>query len=479
MNYAQANSSPELTTALTQSSTTPPPRPKCWLIGSGADHPRAVARIARLRALDVALCLSDGGAIPPISASRNNLIAINFDLLARLGSEAKAALRKSVENGATVYVRGGLEPERVYSLQPFSEQRFQLSIHSVGGCDFPVHPVLPAAIAGERIDAHVMRMPRALGLDGRVRPMVSGAEGPSIFTIEVGAGLVIFDLHDDDEDDDDENEIDLLAELTEPSRRAASLGALAAVDWAGGRNPATRAPVNLVIDDRPINYDYFSAAQLDALLKHLDTWYPGLHVDFAWTPRDTRPHRRYVDVLRRYNTGFVWHGFLRHVDHRTIADYEADLSEGRARVDKIWRDYGVRLQPVMIFPFEKDTVRADELLRRAGFVAKVQSAEGLVPPASYRMCDDAGDLPAVGQRFSVIFRDSIDVLSRDRMLALATLGMPIVALAHPRDLALRRIGRRNPASLSYFDSVVRFAAEKSLRPMSLEEIAAHVPAERR
>src|SRR5215469_1734470 len=117
MNYAQANSSPELTTALTQSSATPQPRPKCWLIGSGAAHPRAVARIARLRALDVALCLADGGAIPPISASRNNLIAINFDLLARLGSEAKAALRKSVENGATVYVRGGLESERVYSLQ--------------------------------------------------------------------------------------------------------------------------------------------------------------------------------------------------------------------------------------------------------------------------------------------------------------------------------------------------------------------------
>lgn len=409
-------------------------------------------------------------------ASRNQLIAINFDLLARLGPEAKAALRKSAENGATIYVRGGLAPGRAYSLQPFSEQSFQLSIDPVGGCEFSAHPILPAAIAGERIDIRVMSLPRALGLDDRARPMVSAAEGPSIFTIDIGDGLVVFDLHPDD--DDHENEKDLLAELTEPSRRAASIGALAAVDWAAGRNPGTPALVNLVIDDRPINYDYFNTAQLDALLNHLEALYPGIHVDFAWTPRDTRPHRGYVDVLRRYNTGFVWHGFLRHVDHRTIADYEADLSEGRARLDKIWRDYGVRFQPVMIFPFEKDTLRADALLRRAGFVAKVKSADDL-PPASYYRLRDARDLLALGQRFSVIFRDSIEVLTRDRMLALAILGMPIVALAHPRNLALRRIGRRDPAAISYFDPIVRFAAEKSLRPMSLEEIAAHVPADPR
>lgn len=422
------------------------------------------------------LCLADGGAIPSIPASRNQLVAINSDLLARLGLEAKASLRKTAENGATIYVRGGLEPGRSYSLQPFSDQGFQFSIDPVGGCEFSPHPILPAAIAGERIDAHVTSLPRALGLDGRARPIVSAAEGASIFTIDVGGGMVLFDLHADD--DDGESEKNLLAELAQALRRAASIGALAAVDWAAGRNPATPAPVNLVIDDRPINYDYFNNAQLEALLNHLESQYPGIHVDFAWTPRDTRPHRSYIDVLRRYNTGFVWHGFLRHVDHRTIADYEADLSDGQVRLDKIWRDYGVRFQPVMIFPFEKDTVRADALLRRAGFVAKVQSADGL-PPAAYYRLRDARDLPPLGQRFSVIFRDSIEVLTRDRMLALATLGMPIVALAHPRDLGLRRIGRRDLSAISYFDPVVRFAAEKSLRPMSLEEIAAHLPADHR
>ena len=191
----------------------------------------------------------------------------------------------------------------------------------------------------------------------------------------------------------------------------------------------------------------------------------------------TRPHSRYIEVFSRYNTGFVWHGFLRHIDHRTITDYEEQLSAGRARVDQISRKYGVRIQPVMIFPFEKDTPRAEELLRRAGFrgqgaVGGRQSPARLLPSARRRRGT------VVDDPFSVVFRESIDVLSRDRMLALATLGMPIVALAHPRDIALRRFATARSGAISYFDPFCRFAAEKSLRPKSLEEIAAEVPAAR-
>ena len=61
------------------------------------------------------------------------------------------------------------------------------------------------------------------------------------------------------------------------------------------------------------------------------------------------------------------------------------------------------------------------------------------------------------------------------MLALAVLGMPICALAHPRDLGLRRIERYNRAAISYFDPILNFAKEKSLRAMSLEDIAGEVP----
>ena len=404
------------------------------------------------------------------------MVAINFDLLARLEPGAKARLRESAESGATIYVRGALEPGRRFSLLPFSDQQFEFLNQPAAGYQFFSHPILPAAIAGERI-ATPLKMPLAAGLDHGIRPIASsldrsGSGTPSIFSIEVGAGLAIFDLHPEECD-----ETDLLAELAAPGRRPACVGALAAVDWAAGRDPAIPAPINLVIDDRPINYDYFNAGNLRGFLRHLEDRCPGIHTDFAWTPAHTRPHREYLNVLGQYNTGFVWHGFLRHVDHRTVTDYESQLDAGRTRVDEITHKYGVRFQPVMIFPYEKDTPRAAELLRRTGFKAKVESMGGR-PPAEYYRLPGIGDDRLTRNPFSVVFRDSIDLLTRDRMLALATLGMPVIALAHPRDLALRRFSRGDPAQVSYFDSVLTFAAHKSLRPMPLEQIAAEVPAAR-
>ena len=258
---------------------------------------------------------------------------------------------------------------------PFSDQQFEF-LEQADGYQFSTHPILPAAIAGERIMTQ-LNMPLAAGLDHGVRPIVSslhrsGSGTPSIFSIEVGAGLAIFDLNPDDQYDERE----LLSELAAPTRRAASIGALAAVDWAAERNPAIPVPINLVIDDRPINYDYFNAHTLQAFMQHLDDQCPGIHTDFAWTPMHTHPHREYLNVLARHNAGFVWHGFLRHADHRTITDYESEFEAGRARVDEITRKYGARFQPVMIFPYEKDTPSATELLRRAGFVAKVESMGG-------------------------------------------------------------------------------------------------------
>jgi len=408
-------------------------------------------------------------------ASRNQLIAINFDLLGRLEPDTKARLREIVERGATIYVRGALEPGRRFSLQPFSDQQFDFLNKPAAGYQFSTDPILPGAIAGERVTTQ-LNMPLAAGLDNSLRPLVSslhrsGLGVPAIFSIEVGAGLAIFDLHPDNEYD----ERDLLTELATPTRRAASIGALAAVDRVAGRNPAIPVPINLVIDDRPINFDYFNAARLRAFLRHLDDQCPGIHTDFAWTPSHTHPHREYLSVLEQHNTGFVWHGFLRHVDHRTVTDYESQLDAGRARVDEITRKYGVRFQPVMIFPYEKDTPRATELLRRSGFNAKVQSMGGN-PPADYYRLRGVTDEPSFDDEFSVIYRDSIEMLTRDRMLALATLGMPVIALAHPRDLSLRRFRRGDPTQISYFDSVLTFAAQKSLRPMALEEIAAEVPA---
>jgi len=157
-------------------------------------------------------------------------------------------------------------------------------------------------------------------------------------------------------------------------------GALAAIDYAGGRDASLSAPINLVIDDRPINHDFFNNGRTERFLRHLDSRCPGIHIDFAWTPNQARVPHRYINILRNHNTGFVWHGFMRHLDHRSIMDLETDLSLGRKMVRELASKYGVRIQPVMIFPYEKDSPVCDELMRGSDFVAKVQSFDPEIPP---------------------------------------------------------------------------------------------------
>jgi hypothetical protein len=452
-------------------------KPKCWLVDDYPErnHLATCTRIARLRGLEIESCPAEGAVLPSLVPARNQLIAVDFEALARMTEGMRHRLREWTEHGATVYVRGALREGRVYSLKPFSNQCFEFTLKPSAGYEFSKHWMLPAAMVGERVAAP-MKMPHAAGLDPSVRKLMSGTDAygdswPVIFEMSIGAGVVIFDLHADDHNIESE----LLTELEEPTTRGASIGALAAVDWAAGRDPDARAAVNLVIDDRPVNFDYFSLGKLKEFLEYLRTQHSDFHVDLAWTPTHTRPDRRYINLLRRYNTGFVWHGFLRHIDHRLIADCEAELQAGIARVDSISRAYHVRFQPVMIFPFEKDTPRARELLRRTEFIATVMCDSGINQTPNFYRLRALQDERSTHSSLSIIFRDSTGNLSRDRMLALATLGMPIIALAHPGNLALRRFSRRDSSAAAYFDPVLKFAAEKSLRSRSLEEIAAEVP----
>jgi hypothetical protein len=75
--------------------------------------------------------------------------------------------------------------------------------------------------------------------------------------------------------------------------------------------------------------------------------------------------------------------------------------------------------------------------------------------------------------FMILKRYPVAALMRSRMLALATLGLPIIAAAHPRDVSLRRLPlpRGGDGSFSHFDQVLGFAAEKQLQSASLERIA--------
>jgi hypothetical protein len=59
------------------------------------------------------------------------------------------------------------------------------------------------------------------------------------------------------------------------------------------------------------------------------------------------------------------------------------------------------------------------------------------------------------------------------MLAIAALGMPILAFGHPKDVRLRRLSSliERGGKFTYFDEVLDFAAAKDLPGRSLEEIA--------
>jgi hypothetical protein len=76
-----------------------------------------------------------------------------------------------------------------------------------------------------------------------------------------------------------------------------------------------------------------------------------------------------------------------------------------------------------------------------------------------------------GLRF--LHRYEAKFLTRDRMIALAALGMPLLAFGHPKDVGLRRLSRfaERGGTFSHFDEVLDFAAVKSLRGCSLEQIA--------
>src|SRR5439155_18965754 len=126
--------------------------------------------------------------------------------------------------------------------------------------------------------------------------------------------------------------------------------------------------------------------------------------------------------------------------------------------------YDVNLQPVMVFPYEKETERCIDLIRRRGFVANARTPDH-GDPAEFELSGP--------ENFVTLTRDSIETLTRDRMLARAAAGLPIIVAAHPHNAGLRRLAaiRRESEVLTAFDPLLDFATEKGLRPQSLQEIA--------
>jgi hypothetical protein len=454
----------------------------CWLIGDRSGRfPLTAGQTARLHGLNVELCPVADWTLAGIYPGPQTLLAIDFRLLGRLEPRQRGLLKERIERGATLYVRGGIGPGEGALLWPLRDVPFKVSaVRQARAYRFACHPMLPKVFREEQAEGEFTM----LGADGLAEPVealavalhVDGVQRPSIFTVRYGLGAVIYDLSPDELIPN----ATFASRLENPITRAALAGALVAAGRVAGCDPAASVPFSLVVDDRPANFDYLSVATMSEFLRHVEACFPGVHIDFAWTPNRAHPSRRYIEILKNFNTGFVWHGFLRHIDHRTILDLGAEMAEGRQSVASISRRYGVRFQPVMVFPYERDNAQAVEVIKREGFVAKAESS------FEQQGCNPSGFTPVaslapprrtrIGERFAVLKRSSPQALSRDRMIALAALGMPIIAAGHPGDVALRRLSflRKSPESYSYFDSVLDFARDKSLDPRSLEEVAQYM-----
>jgi len=405
------------------------------------------------------------------------LIAITFERLAGLSPALKSQLKDCVARGATLHVKGELAPGQNYTLAPFVEGGLSAMPATASiGYRLSGHPLMPSALRNEE-QAAELAVAAASRLPANAEPLLSiraaGTDYASIFLVRVGGGIVICDTVPELAAD----ARPLLQALEEPAALPAALGPMVAANRAWKLYP-DETFFNLVIDDRPANFDYFNSARLLGLLRHLNRAHPGVHLDFAWTPDQSHPSRSYIETLKGFRTGFVWHGLRRHIDHRSIADLAVEFAAGRRLVDEISLAYGVRFQPVMVFPFERDSPECLDFLRGHGFLAKVNKPAAVEPPAEGPppAAIDLRSGSASAGRFAILERFPMRLLTRRRMLARAALGLPLIAAAHPPDLGLMRLAKLRPGagrSFAYFDPLLSFAAEKRLQPASLEEIAYH------
>jgi hypothetical protein len=434
----------------------------------------ALRGIKRLR-LDLA-----EGDFPAHRLGGNVLLALSHRTLVSLSSKDSCALKAAVARGATLYVRGGFPCGVRCSLAPFGLGTFVVtSAASVDRYRMANHWLLPQVLRDEVTKAEA-KLPGAELADSAAQVLaaaqVGGAELAFVFAVQCGSGIVIYDLLADEVPGGALTPI--VRRLADPAARCFDLGALAAVNHATGRPSSTVGSCNLVIDDRPRDFDYFNVDRVTRWLSHIQDVCPGAHVDFAWTPQYTRPSARYISALKRFKTGFVWHGLYQHVDHRRLRDPAADHRQGSLLVEQIARCYDVRFQPIMILPFQNACPEVLLYLRDAGFDAAVFHAEsrpGLNNrlPAYMHYSTPLHDLyldylPALRRYLAY-------ELTREVMLANAALDLPIIAAAHPFEVGLRRFAALYdpgaPVS-SHFDEILKFARDKHLRWLSLEEIAA-------
>jgi hypothetical protein len=454
---------------------------KCWLIGEGSRRwlPsfEAASRGLPLRGWRY-------GPLADIPAKPGAIIAVDFDNFQGLATSARVSLREKIIAGATCYIGGG-SVGRQYSLTPLAPVMFEVERQARSPRHtFTAHPLLPAVLRGESIE-HCYTILAARGLPELAQPLTlartgDGLMATTLFAIKLGAGVIICDLIVRSQVGGTVKSTPslLLRLLENPASRLGIIGPLVAIDRALGRDADRPVGCDIVLDDRPVNLDYFNIRKLRNFVGYLTDRCPGIHIDFGWTPDQSRPSRRYVEAIKEFNAGFFWHGLLHHIDHRSIGRPELHFMRGQHLVEEISERYQVRFQPVMVFPYEKDTADCVDLLKRKGFIAKAETTDHVTAGTSSFEESDVTITPEAvsndaSSGFAILGRDSIETVTRDRMLARAVLGMPIIAAAHPRNAGLRRWSKIRPDRQAgeEFNEVLDFIAAKKLRPRSLEELA--------
>ncbi len=438
----------------------------------------AALRGLRCRRIDLA-----ASAFGPVGLGPRVLLAASCPTLLSLDDVQACALRAVVHGGATLYVRGGFAPGRPCSLAPFARGSFVAAgAEHASGYRFPDHALLPKVLRNESANTAI-DLPAARVIEGALEPLVYGLRTgapafPFILALTHGRGAVIYDLLPDQTPAGAMTPI--VRRMADAQARCFDVGVLAAVNRVTGRAADAVGAYNLVLDDRPRNLDYFNAARVTRWLTQIERACAGTHVDFAWTPDHSRPSIRYINALKEFNTGFVWHGLLRHVDHRLLRQPSVDHERGLRLIADICRRYTVRFQPIMILPFQEVDARMLAFLRDAGFGAAVFHGEprpGIRPRLPAFMRYSTFQHEAYCDTLPTLRRYLAAELTRARLLAEAALDLPIIAAAHPFEVGLRRFAGIykpwEPVSL-HFDEVLAFAREKGLRPLSLEQIAGEV-----
>jgi hypothetical protein len=438
----------------------------------GGDAPSVAAQFADLRGLEVRSYAAGGGAGSTPSA-RLSLIATSFATFAAMSPRDREQLHATVEAGATLYLRGAFAGNR-YQLAPLVDSTFSVvTIPQPRTYRFTLHPLIPGVLRGEETP-FADALSAVSDLSGDAQPLLlardhNDAEFPVVFAYRIGRGALICDVQPDTT-----TETPLIWRLADPLARCANISALIAVDRAAGRDVSRPVPFNLTIDDVPLAYDYFNESRLEEFLDYLERRCAGTHLDCAWIPSSQRMSRRYVEILKSHGVGFLWHGIHQHVDHQKIDNPGAEMEIGKRAMAGNVERYGVRLQPLIIFPYERAHSSAERLLLNEGFIAGAEqprNEESATETPPYLQYCEAWCAHESGLRF--LHRYEAPFLTRDRMLAIAAMGMPILAFAHPKDVRLRRLSRfvERGGTYAHFDEVLDFAAAKNLPGQSLEEIA--------